>query len=52
MFILVCYDVCDSRRLRRVAKLLEGYGQRVQESVFECHLDVACLSRMRDELDK
>jgi len=39
--VLVAYDVStdtsDGRtRLRRVAKICEGYGQRVQKSVFEC----------------
>lgn len=44
MFILVCYDVETltkegKRRLRRVAKLCESYGQRVQHSIFECKMD-------------
>lgn len=44
MLILVCYDVTTEtaegrRRLRHVAKLCEGRGQRVQKSVFECRLD-------------
>jgi len=39
--VLVAYDVATEsvegrRRLRRVAKVCEGYGQRVQKSVFEC----------------
>lgn len=46
MLVLVCYDVNTEtkegrRRLRRVAKVCEGTGQRVQKSVFECQLDVA-----------
>lgn len=46
MLVLVCYDVntetaAGRRRLRRVAKVCESTGQRVQKSVFECHLDVA-----------
>jgi CRISPR-associated protein Cas2 len=46
MLILVCYDVNTEtkegrRRLRRVAKVCEGTGQRVQKSVFECQLDIA-----------
>ena len=46
MLILVCYDVSTEtkagrRRLRRVAKVCESTGQRVQKSVFECQLDVA-----------
>jgi len=43
MEILVAYDVATTtatgrRRLRQVAKICEGFGQRVQESVFECTL--------------
>ena len=37
-FYLVCYDVVKDRRRNRVAHLLEGYGLRVQKSVFECVL--------------
>ena len=44
MLTLVCYDVNTEtregrRRLRRVAKVCEGIGQRVQKSVFECRVD-------------
>ena len=46
MLVLVCYDVSTEtkqgrRRLRRVAKVCESTGQRVQKSGFECQLDVA-----------
>ena len=37
MFYLICYDVVNDRR-NRVSRLLEGYGLRVQKSVFECVL--------------
>lgn len=37
-FYLVCYDVVSDRRRHKVAHLLEGYGMRVQKSVFECVL--------------
>ena len=45
MLVIVCYDVNTEtrqgrRRLRRVAKVCEGIGQRVQKSVFECHVDL------------
>jgi CRISPR-associated protein Cas2 len=33
---LVCYDVRDPKRLRRAAKHMEGYGERMQYSVFRC----------------
>lgn len=44
MLVLVCYDVSTEtaqgrRRLRRVAKVCEGTGQRVQKSVFECRVN-------------
>ena len=43
MMMLVSYDVAKDekgeKRLRRVAKILENYGQRVQYSVFECLVD-------------
>jgi CRISPR-associated protein Cas2 len=38
MFYLVCYDVIHDRRRGRVSRLSEGYGLRVQKSVFECVL--------------
>ncbi len=38
MFIVICFDIADNRRLRKVSTTLEDYGQRVQRSVFECHL--------------
>ena len=46
MLGLVCYDVntetsAGRRRLRRVAKVCESTGQRVQKSVFECQVDLA-----------
>ena len=47
---LVSYDVRDDRRLRRTARLLEGYGERVQYSVFRCRLTRKGLERMRWEL--
>lgn len=46
MYLLVAYDVSTStpagqRRLRRVAKVCQDYGQRVQNSVFECKVEPA-----------
>jgi CRISPR-associated protein Cas2 len=38
MFYLICYDITNDRRRDRVSRLLEGYGMRVQKSVFECVL--------------
>ncbi len=60
MFVLVSYDVAvteegGQRRLRRVAKACQDYGQRVQFSVFECIVDPAqwavLKQRLIDEID-
>ena len=55
MMVLVAYDVNTkssegSKRLRRVAKLCENYGQRVQNSVFECLVDPAQWTALRQQL--
>ncbi len=60
MMVLVSYDVATTdssgqRRLRRVAKVCKNYGQRVQYSVFECIVDPAqwtlLKQRLEDEID-
>jgi CRISPR-associated protein Cas2 len=50
MFYLICYDIFDTRRRNRVARLLEGFGTRVQDSVFECQLDGERLARLKRRL--
>jgi len=55
MMVLVSYDVqtttpTGERRLRRVAKTCKDYGQRVQFSVFECEVDPAQWTSLRDRL--
>ena len=55
MLVLVSYDVATatkggSRRLRRVAKVCEDYGQRVQFSVFECIVAPAQWAVLRERL--
>lgn len=57
MLVVVAYDVNTEneegrRRLRRVARVCEGQGQRVQKSVFECLVDNAQWVRLRDTLVK
>lgn len=57
MVVLVTYDVSTvkaegRRRLRRVAKTCENYGQRVQNSVFECLVDPADWTVLRSKLLK
>jgi CRISPR-associated protein Cas2 len=55
MMVVVCYDVSTlepegQRRLRRVAKVCKDYGQRVQLSVFECEVDPARWTSLRQKL--
>ena len=56
MLILITYDVNTEsaegkRRLRTVAKYCVKYGQRVQNSVFECILDEAQYRQVRHQLE-
>lgn len=55
MMVLVTYDVSTAdkegqKRLRRVAKACEDYGQRVQNSVFECLVDPGEWATLRSRL--
>lgn len=52
MLVLVTYDVATTtragrKRLRQVAKVCVSYGQRVQNSVFECQIDPAQWTRFK-----
>ena len=56
MMVLVSYDVAvttpgGARRLRRVAKQCQNYGQRVQYSVFECIVDPAQWTVFKNRLE-
>ncbi len=46
MFIVVCYDIPDDKRRTRLSNSLEGFGYRVQRSVFECELSQQHFERM------
>ena len=57
MLVLITYDVntetpAGKKRLRHVAKICTDYGQRVQQSVFECALDSVQLRIVKDKLLK
>jgi CRISPR-associated protein Cas2 len=47
---LVAYDIAEPRRWRKVYRLLQGYGEWVQLSVFQCRLDAARRRRLEAEL--
>jgi len=55
MFVLVTYDVSTTtvegrRRLRRVARACLDYGQRAQNSVFECQVDPGQFAELKQRL--
>jgi CRISPR-associated protein Cas2 len=47
---LVCYDISDPKRLRRVARACEDYGYRKQLSVFLCRVSATDFVRLRTRL--
>ena len=47
---MVCYDILNDRKRRRVQKILEGHGERVQFSVFECDLTQGQLGSLKRRL--
>ena len=57
MMVLITYDVCTEdaagrKRLRQIAKACVNYGQRVQNSGFECILDAAQCRQLQHKLVK
>ena len=55
MMVLITYDVntenaAGRRRLRQIAKACQDYGQRVQNSVFECLLDASQSAQLQHKL--
>lgn len=55
MLVIVCYDVntetrAGRKRLRRIAKVCEGTGQRVQKSVFECQVNLMQMEELERKL--
>jgi CRISPR-associated protein Cas2 len=52
MFVLVVYDIAEPKRIQRIAKIMEDYGDRVQYSVFEMEVDQATFGQMRRRTEK
>lgn len=55
MMVLICYDVNTTtaggqKRLRKIARACQNYGQRVQNSVFECMIDAARFKQLKHQL--
>lgn len=49
---LVCYDICDDKRLRKVFNVMRNYGDHLQYSVFECQMTSSDVARCRGDLGK
>ena len=52
MIYIIAYDIADNRRRLRIAKILESWGYRIQESVFQLRLDADSLERVRHLLSR
>lgn len=50
MHYLICYDIADDRRRRRLTRVLEGYGHRLHESAFQARLRPAQLARLNQRI--
>lgn len=48
--VLIVYDIVDNKKRTKLAKLLNGYGTRVQKSAFEAYLDKAQYNQLVKEL--
>ena len=48
----VSYDIVSDRTRRKVSKILEGYGVRIQYSVFECRLNEKRFQKMYQDIFK
>ncbi len=52
IYVVVAYDVPDDRHRRKLAKLLLGFGARVQRSVYECELTEQEYERLLRRLER
>lgn len=49
---IVCYDIADDKRLRKVFKTMKAFGDHIQYSVFECQLSPRDLIQCRQRLSE
>jgi CRISPR-associated protein Cas2 len=52
LFYIICYDIPDNQRRKQISDLLEGYGSRIQYSVFECILEQKQFQDLQKKLKK
>jgi CRISPR-associated protein Cas2 len=47
---LVLYDICDTKRLQTIGKIVSRYGDRIQKSVFEANTDDSVINTLQQRL--
>ncbi len=52
MLVLVVYDIPDDGRRLKLSNFLEGYGRRVQSSVFECFLTLDEMAKLYEQVKR
>lgn len=52
MLVLVVYDIPDDSRRLQLSNFLEGYGRRVQNSVFECFLSLNEMAKLHQQVKR
>lgn len=52
MLVVVVYDIPDNKRRTKLATFLEGYGRRVQKSVFECFLALSEMKALYSKVEQ
>jgi CRISPR-associated protein Cas2 len=52
MLVVVVYDIPDDKRRLKLSNFLEGYGRRVQKSVFECFISLAEMKKLHDQIQR
>ena len=51
MYVLISYDIVDNKVRTKVMKFLKNFGERIQQSVFECELDEPHYHRMKQGVE-
>jgi len=49
---LILYDICDSKRLQSVGKIVARYGERIQQSVFEANANDIVINALQQRLEE
>ena len=52
MLVIVVYDIPDNKRRKKLSDFLEGYGRRVQYSVFECFISLDEMRSLYEQIKK